>query len=189
MADNKQIKEDLAYVRAVTERSRMKPVRPIYLLWAMIGLCGFALVDFADDKKWISIYWLFAAPIGFALSFWLGFRAGRNQGATSRETGIRHSLHWLAFMTAGVLGLALVHSGHLTWQGFGSLWVLLLALTYFQLGLHLERRLLPIGVLMGAGYLVTVWVPNFGWTATGVVLAMALVTGAYLGAPKSEPAG
>ena len=189
MADNTQIKEDLAYVRAVTERSRTKPVRPIYLLWAMIGLCGFALVDFADDKKWISIYWLFAAPIGFALSCWLGFRAGRNQGATNRETGIRHSLHWLAFMVSGVLGLALIHAGQLTWRGFGSLWILLLALTYFQLGLHLERRLLPIGVLMGAGYLVTVWVPNFGWTATGVVLAVALVTGAYLGAPKSEPAG
>ncbi len=189
MTDNTQLKEDIAYVRAVAERSRTKPVRPIYLLWAMIGLCGFVLVDFVDDKKWISIYWLFAAPIGFALSFWLGFRAGRNQGATSRETGIRHSLHWLAFMTAGVLGLALVHAGQLTWQGFGSLWVLLLALTYFQLGLHLERRLLPIGVLMGAGYLVTVWVPKFGWTATGVVLAIALVTGAYLGAPKSETAG
>ena len=67
--------------------------------------------------------------------------------------------------------------------------MLLLALTYFQVGLHLERRLLPIGILMGAGYLVTVWVPSFGWTVTGVVIAIALVTGAFLGAPKSETAG
>ena len=189
MADNTQLKNDLAYVRAVAERSRIKPVPAIYLLWAVINLCGFALVDFADDPKWISIYWLFAAPIGFVLSVWLGIRAGRNQGTTSRESGIRTGLHWLAFMAAGLLGLALVHAGHLTWQGFGSLWVLLLALTYFQVGLHLERRLLPIGILMGAGYLVTVWVPSFGWTVTGVVIAIALVTGAFLGAPKSETAG
>ena len=46
MADNTQLKDDLAYVRAVAERSRIKPVPAIYLLWAVINLCGFALVDF-----------------------------------------------------------------------------------------------------------------------------------------------
>lgn len=189
MADNTQLKEDIAFVRAVAERSRGAHVPAIYLLWAVIGLCGFALVDFVDDKKWISIYWLFAGPIGTALSMWLGAKADRDRGATSRDAGIRASLHWLSFMVAGWLGLALVFADHLTWRGFGSLWVLLLALTYFQFGLHLERRLLPIGVLIAAGYLVTVWVPNYGWTATGIVLAIALVTAAFLGAPKSETAG
>ena len=91
-------------------------------------------------------------------------------------------------MTAGLLGLALVSAGQLTWAGFGSLWVLLLGLTYFHGGLYIERRMMPIGVLMGAAYLVTVWAPGFGWTTAGVVLAIALVTGALLGAPKRETA-
>ena len=189
MADNRQLKEDIAYVRAVAERSRVAHVPAIYLLWAVIGLCGFALFDFVSHMRWIGIYWLFAAPIGLALSIWLGVRGERNAGVTSRESGMRASLHWVSFMAAGWLGLALVHAEHLTWRGFGSLWVLLLALTYFQFGLHLERRLLPIGVLAAAGYLVTVWVPGYGWTATGVVLAVALVSAAFLGAPKSETAG
>lgn len=189
MADNTQMKEDLAYVRAVTERSSGAHVPAIYVLWAVIGLFGFALFDFVTHTSWVGIYWLFAGPIGMALSIWLGVKADRAAGATSRDTGIRASLHWLSFMVAGWLGLALVFADHLTWRGFGSLWVLLLALTYFQFGLHLERRLLPIGVLIAAGYLVTVWVPNYGWTATGVVLAIALVTAAFLGAPKSETTG
>ena len=189
MADNTQLKEDIAYVRTVAERSRTTHVPAIYLLWAVIGLFGFALFDFVSQSRWIGIYWLFAAPIGLALSIWLGVRAERDAGATSRKSGIQASLHWLSFMAAGWLGIALVYAGHLTWRGFGSLWVLLLALTYFQFGLHLERRLLPIGVLMGAGYLVTIWVPSFGWTTTGVVLAIALLAGAFLRTPKDETAG
>ena len=189
MAENTQLKEDIAYVRAVAERSRGAHVPAIYLLWAVIGLFGFALFDFVSHTMWIGVYWLFAGPIGMALSIWLGIRAGRDTGATSRDSGIRASLHWVAFMAAGWLGLALVFADHLTWRGFGSLWVLLLALTYFQFGLHLERRLLPIGVLIAAGYLVTVWVPGYGWTATGIVLAIALVTAAFLGTSKSETAG
>jgi len=47
---------------------------------------------------------------------------------------------------------------------------------------------MPIGVLMGGAYLVTVWVPSFGWTTAGAVLAIALVTGAFLEVRKRETA-
>ena len=188
MTDNTQLKEDIAFVRAAAERSETPSVPAIYLLWALLGGVGFALVDFVDDYSWIGTYWLFAGPVGFVLSVWLGMRASHSAGFRDRQTGVRHSLHWLSFMAAGLLGLALVQAGQLTWAGFGSLWVLLLGLTYFHAGLYLERRMMPIGVLMGAAYLVTVWVPGFGWTTAGVVLAVALVTGALLGAPKRETA-
>lgn len=188
MANNEQLKQDIAYVRAATERSVTISVPAIYFLWALLGLCGFAMVDFVDDPQWIGIYWVFAGPIGFALSIWLGGRAERDAGRSSREIGVRQGLHWFAFMATGVLGLALVHAGHLAWQGFGSLWVLLLALTYFHAGLHLERRLLPVGILLGAGYLITIWVPSFGWTTAGVMLAIALVAGALRRAPRHEAA-
>ncbi len=188
MTDNTQLKEDMAFVRAAAERSDTPPVPAIYLLWALLGGVGFALVDFVDDLSWIGTYWLFAGPIGFVLSAWFGMRTSRSAGFRDRQTGVRHSLHWLAFMAAGVLGLALVQAGQLTWPGFGSLWVLLLGLTYFHGGLYLERRLMPIGVLMGGAYLVTVWVPSFGWTTAGAVLAIALVTGAFLEVRKRETA-
>ncbi len=93
-------------------------------------------------------------------------------------------LHWLAFMAAGILGLALVQAEHLTWQGFGSLWVLLLALTYFHGGLHLERRFLPIGLVLGVCYLITLFVPGYGWTTAGVIVAVTLTAQGFLGARR-----
>ena len=92
-------------------------------------------------------------------------------------------------MSAGVLGGALVQAGQLTWQGFGSLWVLLAALTYVQAGLHLERRLLPVGLLLAGGFLATLWLPGLGWTVTGTLVAIALVATAFTGKRDREPAG
>ena len=46
---------------------------------------------------------------------------------------MRWGLYWLPFMAAGALGAALV-AGHLPWAAFGSLVVLLLALSYVHMG-------------------------------------------------------
>ena len=43
------LKEDIAYVRAVAARAEAATIPSIYVLWAVIGLCGFALADFATD--------------------------------------------------------------------------------------------------------------------------------------------
>ena len=188
MPNNRKLKEDIAYVRAATERATAPTVPAIHLLWAVLGFCGFAMVDFADNLQWVGIYWCLAAPIGYALSAWLGRRASRAAGVANRELGVRHGLNWLGFMAAGVLGLALVRAGHLTWQGFGSLWVLLLALTYFQVGLHLERRMLPVGLTAAGAYLMTIWIPGFGWTAAGLALAAVLAFLGFIGEPRHEAA-
>lgn len=119
---------------------------------------------------------------------WLGRRAGRREGQEDRREGSRWSLHWLGFLAAGVSGWALVAAGQLSAAGFGSLWVLLLALTYFQAGVHLERRMLPVGIVAGIGYLVTLFIPGFGWTVAGVVVAGVLTAQAFLGAPSRATA-
>ena len=189
MTDNARLREDIAYVRAAAEHSMAVPVPAIHFLWALLVFVGFGLIDMVDDGRWIGAYWALAAPAGFGLSAWIGRRAERRAGRIDRRTGLRHVLHWATFMSAGVLGLALVQAGHLTWQGFGSLWVLLAALTYTQAGLHLERSLLPIGCLLAVGFLATLWLPGFGWTATGTLLAIALVATALTGKTDREPAG
>ena len=108
MTDNTQLKEDIAYVRAVAERSRTKPVRPIYLLWAMIGLCGFVLVDFVDDKKWISIYWLFAAPTRIRAVVLARFPGGSQPGRHQSRDG-----------NSPQSSLAGVHDCWRAWSGAG----------------------------------------------------------------------
>ena len=188
MTNSEELRADIAYVRAATDRSDARTIPAIYLLWAVIGLCGFALVDFVDDHHWIGRYWVAAAPIGFCLSVWLGIRASRHAGQADRRTGIRWSLHWLAFLVAGALGGALVAAGYLEWPGFGSLWVLLLGLSYFQAGLHLDRRCLLIGGVLAASFVVTLFVPSYAWTVAGVMMAAALTWQAVLGARTSDAA-
>ena len=181
MATTDNFKEDIAYVRAAAERAGAGSIPSIYVLWAVIGLCGFALTDFVTDARWVGRFWMVAGPAGFCLSLWLGFRAGRHAGQGSLQSGVRWGLHWLAFMAAAALGAALVAAGHLQWSGFGSLVVLLLALSYFHAGLYMDRRMLPIGGVLGASYLATLFVPGYQWTLAGVLMAAALVWQAVLG--------
>ena len=182
------LKEDIAYVRAVAARAEAATIPSIYVLWAVIGLCGFALVDFATDPRWLGLFWLVAGPGGFVISAWLGYRASRDSGQGSRRIGVRWGFHWLAFMAAAALVAALVAAGHLPWAAFGSLVVLLLALSYFYAGLYLDRRMLAIGGVLAACYLVTLFIPGYQWTLAGVLVAGALVWQAILGARERDAA-
>ncbi len=186
MTNMEKLREDVAYVRAATDRSDNVPCRSIYLLWAAIGLCGFTLMDFAPNPWWINVYWLVAAPTGFVLSYWFSKRESLQLGQADRRLGMRIMYHWLAFMVAGWLGALLVVEGHLSGRGFGSLWVLLLALSYFQIGLHVDRRLISIGILIGIGFPITIYLPDYGWTALGVILAASLTAQAFLGIRKQD---
>ena len=112
----------------------------------------------------------------------------RHAGQAEQRLGIRTFVHWLVFMAVAMLGVVLVATGHLDWAGYGSLVVLLLSLTYVQSGLHLDRRMLPIGAVVGVGYLITLFVPGYAWTLAGVLMAAALVWQAILAARTRDAA-
>ena len=182
MTEAASMKDDIAYVRAAAERSQPGHVPAIYLIWAAIAVCGFALVDLVGPgSSVVGIYWTIAGPAGCALTWWLAARAGSHAGQADRRTGRRWVGHFLGFFAVGLLGMGLVASGQLNWSGVSSLWVLILALTYFLAGLHLERRLMAVGVVLAIGYLFTLYLPEFGFTTAGVMFAMALVAQAWLG--------
>ena len=182
MTDTQITKEDLAYVRAAADRSEPIHIPSIYLLWAVICLCGFPLVDFVGPGSWlIGLYWLIAGPVGGGVTWWLTARAERRAGQVNREEGRRWAFHFLAFGVTGLLGNGMVAAGQLTWTGLTSLWILLLGLTYCLAGLHLERRLMPVGMALFVGYLIALFVPEYGFTVVGVFVALALSLQAYLG--------
>ena len=189
MTDTEQIRKDIAYVRAAAERSDPVHDPATYFLWAAIVLCGFILPDFAATRPWIGTYWSVAGTVGFGVSVWLGVRAGRRAGQADRRKGVRWFLHWLAFFAAGWLGGLLVATRQLTLDGYGALWVLLVALTYCQAGVHLDRRLAPVGAVVGVGYLITFFVPGYRWSIAGALIAAALVAQAFLGVPTRDTEG
>ena len=136
MTDTDSIKDDIAYVRAVAERTGPGHVPAIYVLWAVICLCGFPLVDLVGPGSGlIGIYWLTAGPVGGLVTWWLAARAGVRDGQADRRTGQRWAGHFLGFFGVGLLGCLLAATGELSWSGLSSLWILILALTYFLAGL------------------------------------------------------
>ena len=191
MAGRERIKDDLAYVRGAVERTESVHVPATYLMWAAICLVGFSMPDFITNGwvGWsysgIGWYWAVMGPVGFIASWLLSARASERAGQMSRRMGVRWGLHWAAFGATGILGIALALSGHVGWEVYGALWVLLLALSYTLAGVHLERRLLGIGLMLGAGYLAILFLPQYGWIAAGVLTAIALAAQAILGARAS----
>lgn len=182
MNDSKPSKDDIAFVRAVAEQSNQPHMPAIYLIWAVLCLCGFTLVDLVGpESRWVGIYWATVGPTGTGLTWWLAARAGRRTGQIDRSKGLRWAGHFVGFFAVGLLGFGLALSGQLTWSGLSSLWILILALTYFLAGLHLERRLMPVSLVLATGYLFTLYLPEHGFTIAGVLVAVALVTQAMLG--------
>ena len=122
MTDTASIKDDIAYVRAAAGRSHPGHVPAIYFVWAVICLCGFALVDLlGPGSMWIAVYWFATAPIGTAITWWLALRTGRRDRQVDGRTGKRWAGHFLGFGAVGLLGMGLVASGQLSWSGVGSL--------------------------------------------------------------------
>ena len=190
MSTHEQMKDDLSYIKDAVERVEGVHVPAVYLMWAAICLMGFSMPDFIYNEwvDWsyssIGWYWMVMGPAGSFTSWWLSSRANIRAGQVNRRAGLR----WAAFGATGMLGVALALSGHISWEGFGTLWVLLLALSYTLAGVHLERSLLPIGVMLGVGYLIILFLPSYGWTSAGVLIALALTAQAFIGARANGPA-
>jgi hypothetical protein len=169
-----RLQGDLKFVRAaVDSSSRSKSPPALYLVWAIIGGIGFALVDFRADL--VPGYWAVAGPAGFLLSAYLGWRRARVGGQASSAEGKRHLLHWAAVLLAIALAAFLVFSSTLPANALQTVILLVLALGYFTAGLHLDRALLWVGALMAAGAVGVTLVPAYAWTGLGIALAVALV--------------
>jgi hypothetical protein len=182
--DANQLQTDIAYLRDTVARAE-HPRAPssIPLLWAAIVAVGFPLADFAPAR--VGLFWMIAGPAGFLASCALGWWDARRRGQLSRTEGAKWSAHWGALLAAIFLAVLLLKSGHVTQKGFGALILLLLSLSYFLGGIHLDSRLRWIGLLIAGGYVAVVFLSTYVWTIVGGVLALSLVVAAIVGGHKS----
>ncbi|HEY3053133.1 MAG TPA: hypothetical protein VGK04_07065 [Thermoanaerobaculia bacterium] len=180
--DMDQIRDDISYVRNVTSAATPHSPSSIPLLWAAIVAVGFPLADFAPSR--VGVFWMIAGPVGFLASGALGWWDARRRGQLSASEGARWMMHWGALVGAIFLASLLLQNKQVTGKGFGALVLLLLSLTYFLAGVHLEGRLRWIGLLTAGGYIVTFFFSTYVWTIIGGVLALSLVISAVLGGPK-----
>ena len=92
----------------------------------------------------------------------------------------------VAWLAAVFLTILMPMSGLLRWDGLGPAMLLILALGYFQAGVHLDRALRWVGLLMGVGYVVVMFVSAYAWTVLGLVLAAALTMAGLRGGRPRE---
>src|SRR5687767_6468957 len=177
MPGTTNVRDDLGYVRDVVSRSEHSAFPSgIAYLWAAIGLVGFSLIDFAPER--VPMFWTIASPAGFILSAWLGWKHSREAGQESRREGHAHMLHWGALMAAIFLLYPLIAQGALQGKAIAQVILLFVTLGYFLAGVHLVPALKWAAVAMALGYVATVTLDGFAWTALGVLFAAGLVVSA-----------
>ncbi|MGI8618434.1 MAG: hypothetical protein ACR2L6_05020 [Gemmatimonadaceae bacterium] len=171
------VQDDLGYVRDVVRRSERSAFPSgIAYLWAAIGLVGFSLIDFAPER--VGLFWAIASPVGFILSAWLGWRQARIAGQESAREGRQHMMHWAGLLVAIFLLIPLMLQGTLRDETIAQVILLMVALAYFLAGIHLSPPLRWAALAMVLGYIVTVTIDGFAWTALGVLFAAGLVASA-----------
>ena len=187
MTDDKQARDDLSYVRSVVHRAEDSATNPatIYFLWAAITFFGFAIIDIAP--KMTGLYWMIAGPLGGVLSAVLGYRAGRATGRSSNREGRIQWMHWCGLMVAVVLIVPLVLTHVIATNDFSRLVLLVVALAYYTAGVHTDRRLIPVSLVLTACFLLVVFFRTlpYLWTVTAAILAGSLVVAGLLSAART----
>jgi hypothetical protein len=179
MSSTKQVTDDLEYLGALLRRSeRGGSPFIIYALWAVLVLVGFSMVDFAPQR--VGLFWMIAGPLGGVASAILGHRYGLRIGQVNREEGIRHLWHWFGMMLAILLAVPLGVTGAIAWPVLSRVFLLIISLAYFLAGVHQERPLKWVGLLMMAGYVALFFIPAYGWTLVGILVSMSLIVSGLL---------
>ena len=173
MTDLTRLQADLGFVRASIDKSPAGSPAAVYFLWGALVAFGFTLSDVRPE--WVARYWAVTAPLGAALSAYLGWRLQRSHGYVDKALGFRWAMHWGALLGVILLGGVLVQRGVVAMEQFGAIVLLLLAQAYLHAGVHLDTPLGWVGFLMAAAYIVVLTIEDYPWTLSGAAIAGALI--------------
>ena len=175
MTDVRQLQDDLHFVReAVARRESPRGPYSIYYLWAVYVLVGYTLIDVMPKASgW---FFLVGGILGGFASAYLGKRYARRTGEYDRDHARRAMLHFIGIplAVASAISLDLVMP-ELRGPHIGQIIVVMIGLVYFLAGVHLDPNFLWLGPVLIVGGLLVGFVPHYGWTALGVVIAAGLV--------------
>jgi len=175
MTQSQQLSEDLSYVRHAVARRETTQNIPPAIAWAVavyVGV-GYAMLDF--QRGWSGLFFL-VGGLALGVVCWLmGRRESYREGQFDRDEVMRIWLHWGSIVLAitGVIGLAM--SRGLRGEIVGQYIALTIGIIYFLGGVHFDRTLLWLGPILMAGSIAISYVPRYGWTALGIVIALGLV--------------
>jgi len=70
--------------------------------------------------------------------------------------------------------LPLLVTGRIAPESFPQIVLLLIVMSYFYAGVHLDRALIWVAIALSIGFLVVVFVAGPVWTAVGALIAASL---------------
>ena len=89
-------------------------------------------------------------------------------------------MHWAGMTVAIWLVIPLAVRGRLDWEAVSLVILIIVALGWYLAGVHLDRPMLWLGLLMAVGYVVLLFVNAYTWTILGALMAIGLVASALL---------
>ena len=175
--DVQQMQSDLAYIRGTVARQQRSSngSAPVLWLWAIYVLVGYALIDIRPAVA--SIFFLVAGIAGGFLSAFLSRRWARREGEYDPAMGRRLGLHFgvgVVLAIAASLATGMIFKT-LSGQQVGQLVVIMIGIVYFLAGVHIAPYFLWLGPVLIAGGLAVGFVPHYGWTMLGAVIAIGLI--------------
>lgn len=177
--NHEQLESDLSYVRDAVRRSDNSKSPPsIYYFWAAVSLIGFAIVDYSPQHA--GLFWMVAGPGGWIVSALLARAWCRKTGEMNRRMGLRYGLHWAGLLGAIFLLMFGASQGAWDMEAGGHLILLILSLTYFFAGLHMDRALLWVSLITLAGFIGLFFLTGPVWTITGIAVAIGLAMTPWL---------
>jgi hypothetical protein len=149
--DTEHALDDLKVIRRMMQRTRRAIGRQagwFGVLWGIIWIVGFVGTHFLPMET-AGKLWTVLDLAGGAISIWIGTRMGKRvSGSRTRSVGRRIFGWWLTLI---LFMLVLVWLLELrTMREIALVIVLLIALSYIQMGLFSDGRLLTIGLLLAA---------------------------------------
>jgi hypothetical protein len=175
MSQAQQVGQDLQFVKsAVTRRERdLRMPAPIAWAVAIYVVIGYTMIDFA--QPWSGPFFAIAGVLLGVVCGFLGRRESLRTGEYDRAEVRKGWLHWVSIPLAIAAVIALGVVRHVDGQTIGQFIVVSIGIIYFLGGVHFDRNLLWLGPVLMAGAIAITYVPRYGWTALGLVIALGLV--------------
>jgi hypothetical protein len=132
-----------------------------FIALLLLAIGGMAVTDYSA-RSGLS-YWLVVIPLFAAVSIFSGWRRASADGKNVGAVLLSQLLHWGALVLAVYLIYLLERTGRLNREDAGLVALLSLSLTTVLAGIHFDRRLAVLGVLLAIGTACAALVEEFFW--------------------------
>jgi len=132
-----------------------------FIALLVLAIGGMAVTDYSA-RSGLS-YWLVVIPLFAAVSIFSGWRRASADGKNVGAVLLSQLLHWGALVLAVYLIYLLERTGRLNREDAGLVALLSLSLTTVLAGIHFDRRLAVLGVLLAIGTASAALVEEFFW--------------------------